>query len=615
MVFDRPPRQSAGQGANKNPPSIRSGNRGGAPSEWLGHPYDPVPKPDSAASFVEYLRWMRSPEDAATKDGTKVELLTKAEQGNYSQRLKVLTERTRHIAGHENCFEVTCPWRIRVGGHRGPESILLPAFDNLGIPYIPSSTLRGVARTQALRELGSEAAVEKYFGSLNAQDPDRAGKVIFLDAYPLPRQENGGLAMDIANNLWKWEGNTAKYKANPNPFFSLKECTFLIGLRLASHCSPSEQHALSKVKHWLMQGLQEGIGSQVNTGYGALVEPQKHLSRGFFSVEFTIQGQLIHGQQQFTPWQWSDRRQQWEMRGQPKAEVRATAFKSMLRYWFRVFACGVLPTPEVQCLEGLVFGTIQPKPQQGYLRVRVLNGKVTQAEARSNDQGRNDPHGEQEGTLVLDYSPAAPELQREQLAKLGKTLTWLMFHLGGIGQGARRPCYSRRNRNRAPWWRGSSLIPEDESPFWDLPDTGREFQTLFRNTLRNFYEALSQLTQLALSTQHPLAVGEVTRESWQEAVDQHCKIVVCSGHEEFGKPFALTVLHSPQLKMRRQGELAYDGNLCGKGTGGGKPSPVWIAHLGEYQVVTVFGATQAPRNQYLAELKRQAREYYQLWPL
>lgn len=77
-------------------------------------PLDPTPGPDPTAGFVEYLRWMRSPSDPSSKDGTKIQLLTTAERGNYTERLKSLTERIRQIAGEQNCFQVTCPWRIRV---------------------------------------------------------------------------------------------------------------------------------------------------------------------------------------------------------------------------------------------------------------------------------------------------------------------------------------------------------------------------------------------------------------------------------------------------------------------------------------------------------------------
>jgi CRISPR-associated protein Cmr6 len=130
-----------GNGGNNN--DRNGGNQPPIPSPWLNPENEPKPHPE--ASFVEYLRWMRvTSENDVIKNSTKVQILqTASEKANYSTRLEELTRRTKLIA--KNSFSVQCPWRIRVGGHRGPESILLPAFDALGIPYIPSSTLRGVA--------------------------------------------------------------------------------------------------------------------------------------------------------------------------------------------------------------------------------------------------------------------------------------------------------------------------------------------------------------------------------------------------------------------------------------------------------------------------------------
>ncbi len=302
------------------------------------------------------------------------------------------------------------------------------------------------------------------------------------------------------------------------------------------------------------------------------MEPQKQVEHGFFSVEFTVQGQLIHGSQKFTPE--TSKRNDKKMRGQPEAEVRSTAFKSMLRYWFRVFARGVLHTDQVKLLEGKIFGAIQPHPQHGYLRVRVLNGQVTQPEA----QGKSDPCGKEQGTLVLDYSPEVPDDQKGTLANLAKHLVWLMFHLGGIGQGARRPCYSRKTRNRAPWWRGSNLIPENKDTFWERPESAEEFKQKFQQRLQGFYKAIGQLAGRALQPPRLLTVGEVSENRWSEAIDANCCIVVCSGEENFGKPFALAILHHEDLKVpNRQGSKDYNENLCGKG---GHPSPVWIANLG-----------------------------------
>lgn len=602
-------------GGNSN--SSGSGGNGGRPSPWL----DPEnePNPAATASFVEYLRWMRSP-DNKYKDPTKVQILQLAEdKANYCERLTQLTERTKLIAGEGNYFQVKSAWRIRVGGHRGPESILLPAFDALGMPYLPSSTLRGVARCQAIQELiakgvswkEAEKRVAPYFGSLDAKNPsDTCGKVIFLDAYPLANRPSGGLTVDIANNIRNWE-NALKYRPNPNPFISLKESTFLIGLRKTASCNDD---TLNQVKEWLIKGLQLGIGSQVNTGYGRLDKAGKRNSgQGFFRIDFNLEGQLIHGRQKFTQWKWSDRYQEWQMRGIPDAEVRPVAFKSMLRYWFRTFALGVLPTEQVKKWEATLFGAIKPQ-KRGWIKVEIINSKLIQKEPRASREGKQDPCGEQAGTLVLDYTSEAPFSNQNTISQLFKNLTWLMFHLGGIGQGARRPCYSRASRENAPWWRGSTLIPDSAEEFWNLPSSCQQFQQLFKHRLEAFYQALAKIIEVEINPRSPLNIGTVAKDKWTEAIDGNCCIVVCAGEANLSKPFALATLHSQELKFHND----YDGNLCGKVGREVKPSPVWIADLGDYQVVTIFGVDrelQNPRNKYLKLLRDKASSYAQIWSI
>lgn len=621
-----------GQGNRGGGNGGRGGGNGNEPSPWLEHPLDPIPNPIPEASFVEYLRWMRAyQKEDGTKDATKVQILQMAEEkANYRERLTTLTSRTKLIAGEGNTFQVKCLWRIRVGGHRGPESILLPAFDALGMPYIPASTLRGVARTQAIRELmeqeglswkrAEEAIARQYFGYLDSKkSEERSGKVVFLDAYPLPQQsgKGGGLAVDMANNIWSWDaaGRDLLYSPNPNPFYSLNEAIFLIGIRPTSQ---GDDETLAKVKQWLSRGLQAGIGSQVNTGYGSLVRAgQTALRDEFFSLDFTLEGQLIHGRQKFTQWNWNDRRNEWQMRGNPDAEVRPVAFKSMLRYWFRAFALGVLPSREVQRLEGQLFGAITPQQVRGWVTVRIADGRVVQREARPNTQGNNDPCGEQSGRLMLACSSEAPLAQKQDIERLFQTLTWMMFHLGGLGQGARRPCYSRKNRERAPWWRGSTLIPDSNDAFWTLPEEVVRFQPLFQQRLQGFYEALGRLADRPVNPRQWLEAGRVSQDRWVEAVDANCRIVVCTGDDDFGKPYALATLHSRDLKVQnRRGQIDYDGNLCGQVQGGVKPSPVWISDLEDYQVVTVFGATQDPRRRYLSALRQGITrgEFAQIFP-
>lgn len=623
----RPP--SSGSRGGGHPPNQRGGSGGGGggnhsqPSPWLGHPSDPSPRPASTASFIEYLRWMRA-YGAPFRDGTKVDLVHRAEaNADYSSRLQVLNNRIKRIAN--DTFQVTCPWRIRVGGAKGPESMLLPAFDHLGIPYIPSSTLRGVARSQAIRELMRERnlsweeadkAVAPWFGHLQAGEQDSAGKVIFLDAYPMPtrpqRREDpdnsktGGLAVDIANNIWKWNGKNLDYSPNPNLFFSLKQATFLIGLRKGPGCT---DQILAQVKEWLIQGLEQGVGSQVNTGYGRLIPLGKSLDKmpgEFLRLPFELKGQLIHGRQVAN---WNPGRNRYDNR--PIAEVRPVAFKNMLRYWFRTFALGVLPVVQVQKWEGQLFGSITPEQKHGWIHVDLLNGKVSRPEPNQ----RREAAGQQEGILVLSFSSEcqnyASQAEQEAVKRLFTNLTWMMFHLGGVGQGARRPCYSRQDRGRAPWWRGSTLIPESEDSFWDLPESVAEFQKLFQRRLVDFFAALGALSEQALDPRNPCSFDQVAKERWPQAVDRNCQIVVCSGKEEFKKPYALAILH----QLGRQGEGRYDKFLCGGVQGGVVPSPVWIANLDDYQVVTVFGATVDPRKSYLEQLRKNADDFGIIWPL
>ncbi|MEN9208667.1 MAG: RAMP superfamily CRISPR-associated protein [Thermostichus sp. DG02_2_bins_29] len=553
-----------------------------------------------------------------------MDLVHQAEtRADYGARLQTLNQRTKRIAGEGNTFEVRCPWRIRVGGTKGPESMLLPAFDHLGIPYIPSSTLRGVARAQAIREKmqqehlswqEADKAVAPFFGHLDARkEEDCAGKVVFLDAYPVPKHpqkpgdpdnsKSGGLAVDISNNIWSWDGDSLKYSPNPNVFFSLKQVTFLIGIRKGLGCT---DEIFSQVKAWLIQGLEEGIGSQINSGYGRLIEgnASRHPLE-FLRLPFELEGQLIHGRQQFTEWRMNQKNHQWQHRGKPEPEVRPVAFKNMLRYWFRAFGLGVLPVKQVQEWEAKLFGAITPEPKQGWIRVEILEGKVLQ----ENPEGKNDLVGRQEGILVLSLSGECPADKYETAKTLFLNLTWMMFHLGGVGQGARRPCYSHKDRPKAPWCRGSTLIPKTQDYFWGLPESAREFQGLFCERLRNYFAAMQLLLGNAIDAQNPRAAGNVTREKWTEAVDANCRIVVCSGESDSNKPYALSVLH----QLGYQGEGRYDKFLCGVVQGGAVPSPVWISDLDDYQVVTVFGATESPRREYLQKLEE--GRCIQIWPL
>jgi CRISPR-associated protein Cmr6 len=577
----------------------RRGDSSSGDSPWLRGVQPPT---INTASFVEYLRWLRQKTGNDTTDSnTVIELYSKFEASDYSTALTRMTSRTKKLSHWFT--SVKCPWRIRVGGAKGPESMLLPAFDSQGLPYIPSSTLRGIARAVAMRDKNYRDQVDTIFGNV---DPKHTcmGQVTFLDAYPLPgKDKKGGLKPDMANAIWTWKNNQdlPGYAPNPNNFLSLSEPTFVIGLR-KDHCT---DEIFELVKRWLMNGLAQGIGSQVNTGYGALdpIEHGQKVSRQatILKVSFELSGQLIHGGQKFNS----------GFRPKAEPEIRPVAFRGMLRYWFRALASGYFKSDQVREFEKELFGGIEPQPAKtGLFRLEISDAKLI------DDNTSKKNAGFMEATLTLRASIRAHTLAPEKqnaLVEILRSLTWLMFHLGGVGQGARRPCYSRANRPKPPWYRGSTLEPhyEEGDKFWGIPQSVTEFKMIFCNHLKKVHASLSQLFDLQTDIAKVRKVSEPNRENWQEIIDGFCKIVVCGGKSDFEKPFALAQLHSDSLKANN----GYDRNLCGSVHGIVKPSPVWIADLGDYQVVTIFGATVEPRNKYLKQLEENAEKFDQIWPM
>lgn len=613
---------------------------------WLNHPLNSSPNPAPSASFVEYLRWMRirrenprnNSQIGLVNNGEVIELLQKLEsRSDYSSRLDILTKRTRSLA--TVCFEVKTSWRIRVGGMKGPESMLLPAFDALGMPYIPSTTLKGAAREMAQRDLKADAnkfqeKIRPIFGNLapdicfkeifgDLEPTACMGKVVFLDAYPLPfpRQnrnsddEAEGLVPDMANSIWTWDNNTPSYKANPNTFLSLRKSTFVIGLRVTDD---KYLPLLELVKKWLLTGLAQGIGSRVNSGYGVLEEilgadatptqeiPEKE--KLILEVGFQLRGQLIHGRQHFNAWQTKrDRPNEWKPPGNAQPEVRPPAIRSMLRYWFRTLGLGVLEPSLVRDWELTIFGGIEPQARMGMFQLEIPDGRVI----RDNAEDDDDEYGLATGTLCLRQSHMMKELPKEQrtaLKNLLASLTWLMFYLGSVGLGARRPCYSRQSRNFAPWWRGSSFVLTSEIKSWLCPPQLEILQKVFRTRLDTFYTSLATLTGEAFNPAHPQTLSN--NGSWAEAIDGNCRILCIKGDIENKKPPALALLH----REARQGN-GYDRQLCGSMS---ERSPIWIARINNrFDVVTIFGVDNQRRKRYFELLQQPTSpvtDFREIWP-
>lgn len=111
-----------------------------------------------------------------------------------------LEQRTIDLSGEDGRnFKVDFNWRVRVGGNRGFLDLLLPVFHPVfGIPYIPSSTLKGAARSWAKKE--GNKKMTNLLGTLEG-DKAIAAKVEFLDAFPV----SPCLGVDIATPQWQWK--------------------------------------------------------------------------------------------------------------------------------------------------------------------------------------------------------------------------------------------------------------------------------------------------------------------------------------------------------------------------------------------------------------------------
>lgn len=168
-------------------------------------------------------------------------------------------------------------WRLVVG--LGSESVLessMMLHHLYGFPYVPATSLKGIARALALfgegracedadKRLNPEAQVnneaKEVFGTQN-----QAGKVVFFDGYPtrFPKLE-----VDVVNVHYQdyySKGEPPGDWMSPVPTFFL---TVAPNTRFNFYLASRDSNLLAQAKDWLYNGLtQLGIGGKTNAGYG-----------------------------------------------------------------------------------------------------------------------------------------------------------------------------------------------------------------------------------------------------------------------------------------------------------------------------------------------------------
>lgn len=515
-----------------------------------------------------------------TKNGETRELekpvLSKAAEADTTCQplYTLLRQKTEALA--DVLLPVPFPWRVRVGGMRGFRDLLLPALHTVyGVPYIPSSSLKGLIRAWATKP-ESRVSQETMRDLLGWLDGNRAsiGKVQILDAFPT----QPCLSVDISNPQWHWNQSRVQYKPEPHLLLSMEKPNLLIGLARTSRGSISD---VNLVKDWLEHALAElGLGSRISAGYGRTQNPDNLPCSSQWGFQLWTQG--MYG---FNP-------PSKENKYQGTPEFRPAAIKGMLRYWFRAIALSLYSPELCKTLEGDLFGTIEPSAKEGSIKLSV------NVESQSK-QPQEFPYS-YEGSILLQAKTLAHLTLVEKILQLS-------FHCSGVGRGTRRPLHWNNNRLRGCHWQPSDRRQILDRTQWTpmLQDLKQAFLEIHAATTpadgdpgepgQRHQDVLNHSTKLYLmpcsKLHHPQQVS-----NWKQI-----------GATSAARGEALDLLYSSD---RYKGETRDNQNRITGGNsavGGtlGTPSYVVIksnfpANEQPYQVVIIFGADHHADRQALA---------------
>jgi CRISPR-associated protein Cmr6 len=232
--------------------------------------------------FNKYIDWNIKEENSKKIWEKKIniadEILKSFTEQNSFEILKLLKARQERIIndfkaqGYETKkLTLFTDYRliIGLGGAHVLETglILHPLY---GFPYIPASSVKGLARAYA--EIIANASPEECREIFGSEDKDRMletnreGKVVFLDGLPTKFPK---LEVDIMNPHYGdyYQGNKppADY-LSPNPITFL---TVASGQEFLFSLFSKDASLLEKAEKWLIGGLTDlGAGGKTNVGYG-----------------------------------------------------------------------------------------------------------------------------------------------------------------------------------------------------------------------------------------------------------------------------------------------------------------------------------------------------------
>lgn len=157
---------------------------------------------------------------------------------------------------------------------------------NIGIPYIPASSVKGVLRLAHAINIADgrteipESELEKYFGTSDQKQKNKyRGQLVFLDAYPA---EVPNLKVDIMNphysSYYSGKGNVLPVETeSPNPikFLAVQQgtkfvfnCAF-IPLKNDDKCFALSETETKEIESMFTTAFEKvGFGGKTSIGYG-----------------------------------------------------------------------------------------------------------------------------------------------------------------------------------------------------------------------------------------------------------------------------------------------------------------------------------------------------------
>jgi len=206
-------------------------------------------------------------------------------------------------------FKAEVDWRMVVGlGGNGVLETDLTLHHLYGLPIIPGSALKGLARTYAAMEdkemyiAGSDGQlkpsteidtdhddIRRIFGM-----QDQAGTVIFFDAFP--RDGQARFVLDIMNPHYpdyyqKDAAPTNDQNPVPIAFLAVERTTYMFALARRQGVSEKYKKDLDTASGWLEKALRHyGIGGKTSAGYGYFKQgtPQSPLPEAAYALPVEV---------------------------------------------------------------------------------------------------------------------------------------------------------------------------------------------------------------------------------------------------------------------------------------------------------------------------------------